>query len=220
MCDTCSGVSLENSCASLASLACGGLCLPFVCLAPMCVSCGFGVVSPDNGCHTQLPTARPARAFAESFAVHIGSLPRPSRRATMRSMLVLCLACCAFGHALGSSLRVERHGLSREGHVDNKAFMLVSGKSGAQEMCLVIADGVRYLLARARGAARPEAACGVARMCAMHVVRRCCPGARILRGRRGRGRWPGVVGDAARGAHRCVACREMPFGAGRFGELK
>ena len=154
MCDTCSGVSLENSCASLASLACGGLCLPFVCLAPMCVSCGFGVVSPDNGCHTQLPTARPARAFAESFAVHIGSLPRPSRRATMRSMLVLCLACCAFGHALGSSLRVERHELTREGHVDNKAFMLVSGKSGAQEMCLVIADGVRYLLARARGRRR------------------------------------------------------------------
>lgn len=50
--------------------------MPFVCLAPMCVSCGFGVVSPDNGCHTQLPTARPARAFAESFAVHFWLIAR------------------------------------------------------------------------------------------------------------------------------------------------
>ena len=61
----------------------------------------------------------------------------------MRSMLTLCLAVCLFGHCFASfSLRVDRHGLSREGHVGTEAFMLVNGKTGAQEMCLTIADGI------------------------------------------------------------------------------
>ena len=58
-------------------------------------------------------------------------------------MLTLCLAACVFGHCFAaSSLRIDRHGLSREGHVGTDAFMLVNGKTGAQEMCLTIADGV------------------------------------------------------------------------------
>lgn len=61
--------------------------------------------------------------------------------AIMRAMFVLCLAFCALGHCVGSSLRVERRGSSREGRVGAEAFMLINGKSGPQEMCLTIIDG-------------------------------------------------------------------------------
>ena len=57
----------------------------------------------------------------------------------MQSVLVLCLALGALSLCSGSSLRVERHGLIRASTSDNAAFMLINGKSGAQEMCLVIA---------------------------------------------------------------------------------
>ena len=84
-----------------------------------------------------------ARNFFRALAVALrfaqSALARPC--AIMRSMLVLCLALCAFGHCFASSLRVERRGLSREGRVGAEAFMIMNGKSGPQEMCLTIADG-------------------------------------------------------------------------------
>jgi hypothetical protein len=80
---------------------------------------------------------------------------RPASRAQpfdmMKSVWVLCLALCVFSLCSGTSLRVERHGLTREGNLDNIAFMLVNGKSGAQEMCLVIAGGARSVSSCARG---------------------------------------------------------------------
>lgn len=84
--------------------------------------------------------------------------PRDQPLDIMQSLLFLCLAFCVFSPCSGSSLRVDRHGFTRESNADNAAFMMINGKSGAQEMCLVVAGGTRFVYVRAR----PGAACGVA----------------------------------------------------------
>ena len=91
------------------------------------------------GCQLGDATRHFPRALAVALCFAQSALVQPF--AIMRSIFVLCLALCAFGHCFASSLRVERRGLSREGRVGAEAFMLINGKSGPQEMCLTITDG-------------------------------------------------------------------------------
>ena len=143
---TCRGVRLSL----VASLARRGL--PPAVPTTHCQLCGWrpcaphwvlalaidsGLLSPGPGPHK----FRCARAVARCFT-QVAQAQPPT---IMRSMLVLCLALCVLGPCSGFSLRAERDGLSRGGYVGNKAFMLISGKSGPQEMCLVIADGARFV---------------------------------------------------------------------------
>ena len=163
-------------------------------LAPMRASCFVGALRPA--------LARES-ARARAFARRCDQISRARPFAMMQSVLVLCLALGALSLCSGSSLRVERHGLIRASTSDNAAFMLINGKSGAQEMCLVIAGACFGACARAaRGGMQRRLKYARRRW-------RSCIGA--LCGCRRRRRWPGVVGDAARGAHRCVARRKMYF---------
>ena len=142
---TCSGVKRESFCSVGASwFAAAGLnaSLPFAHLAPMRASLGFGVASllwvlPPCDQATQVQTC------ARSYTL-VGPVAHTHQVAIMRSTFGVCLALCVLGLCSGSSLRVDRVGFARGARSSNEVFMMVSGKSGPQEMCLVIADGARF----------------------------------------------------------------------------
>ena len=80
---------------------------------------------------------------ARSYTL-VGPVAHTHQVAIMRSIFGVCLALCVLGLCSGSSLRVDRVGFARGARSSNEVFMMVSGKSGPQEMCLVIADGARF----------------------------------------------------------------------------
>ena len=103
------------------------------------------VVTYASGAHARFVRFWRLRCFGRALEVArcFAQCAQAQPPAIMRSMLTLCLALCVFGHCFAaSSLRIDRHGLARDGGVGTDAFMLVNGKTGAQEMCLTIADGV------------------------------------------------------------------------------